>query len=138
VERVVELVPRAPAQHRAGWFELYATVPVIQPYASAEASAQCTLVEGMHVISAWPHMHRLGVEFHGLVDVMPFQADHQLTYPDDLDIRAGDVIETHCLWQNSTAMRVFGGYGVNDEMCGQAAIVYPHTAARCTAVISFP
>ena len=131
VERVVELVPRAPAEHRAGWFELRANVPVIEPFSQAEAYSQCGLVEPLHVISAWPHMHRMGTEFHGLVDVAQFRFDNQQTYPLDLDLAAGDVIPTHCVWQNTSDRTVVPGFGIEDEMCGQAAIVYPYTAARC-------
>jgi hypothetical protein len=129
VERELVLEPRAPAEQRATWFKLLARVPVIEPHVVTESSSTCTLLAPLHVVLAWPHMHRMGIEFHGLVDVVPWQFDNQRTYPLEVDLAAGAVIGTRCVWQNTTDAAVYPGFGIDDEMCGQAAIVYPYTNA---------
>jgi hypothetical protein len=140
-EREIIITPRRAAEHRAGWLSLRSPVPVIQPDQRVESYASCALAGPLRLISTWPHMHQVGAEFDGsivrggpgesFVDVVPWVFDAQRTYALDIDVAAGDAIETRCVWENHTNAIVFPGFSINDEMCGQSLIAYPFEAAHC-------
>jgi hypothetical protein len=140
--REIVLEPRRAARNRAGWLPLRAPVPVLHPGERRTAAAACEVSEPVHVLSTWPHMHRIGAEFHGailrqddvvepLVDVVPWDFELQRAYVVDADLATGDAITTQCSWFNTTSQVVLPGPRITDEMCGQSLIVYPHRAARC-------
>jgi hypothetical protein len=96
----------------------------------------------VHIVTVWPHMHRLGSAFHGtvirgdgrreaLLDLPSWSFDHQLIYPVDVQLQAGDVVETQCLWMNPTDATVLPGPRSSDEMCNQGLFVWPFDHARC-------
>ncbi len=128
-EREIVLVPRAPAEYRAGWLPIRAPVPVLQPHVRTEATWTCELAAPVHVVSVWPHMHYMGAEFHGLVDVVPWSFDEQRAYPVEIDV-AGS-ITMQCIWLNTSDVVVLPGPRITDEMCNQSLIAYPYEAARC-------
>ncbi len=85
-------------------------------------------------------MHLAGQEFHGavlrqdgttmpLIDVVPWDFYRQLTYTVDVDVSAGDQIQTQCIWFNQTDNYIFGGPLTTDEMCNQALLVWPASSA---------
>jgi hypothetical protein len=131
IEREIVIVPRNPALHRAGWLPLRGPVPVIQPHTRNESTSTCTLDAPLHVVSTWPHMHQIGAEFHGLVEVVPWVFDAQHAYAVDIELAAGESITTQCIWENSTDAPVLPGPRITDEMCGQSLMAYPAEAARC-------
>jgi hypothetical protein len=87
-------------------------------------------------------MHALGKVFHGaiqraaggttaLVDVAAWDVAGERTYPVEVDIAAGDVIETSCTWLNPTPEVVVGGLFTTDEMCTLGIIWWPADAPYC-------
>jgi hypothetical protein len=140
-QRSLVLTPRRDALHRAGWLPLRAPTPAIRPFHRETSTASCVVVSELHVVSTWPHMHRVGTEFHGrivgasradaLVDVAPWMFDAQRAYGVDALVGASDAIETECIWQNDSERTILPGPGVDDEMCGQSLIAWPVEAARC-------
>jgi hypothetical protein len=133
---------RAGPAHLAGAMPLKAPVPAIRPHYEETQSASCTITRSMHVLSTWPHMHRIGTEFHSsvisasglrqpLVDVNPWRFDVQQVYPVEKDLIAGDSIETTCVWRNDSDEYVLPGPAIGNEMCGQVLMVWPYEAAGC-------
>ena len=45
----------------------------------------------------------------------PFDFQAQLGYPTSVDIASGDVVNTHCVWDNSTDQSVSFGENTGDE-----------------------
>ncbi len=129
----------------AAWAVVPAPVPAIAPHSSAQGTGQCKALADVHVGVAWPHMHRVGREFHGavlraggatekLVDVPSWDVGRQVAYPVSVDLRAGDAVQTTCVWQNDGDGTVLPGYLATDEMCHQAVLVWPAENSRwqCT------
>jgi len=136
-----ELCPSTDAE-QAAWIGVQAPVPAIRPHYVETATAQCIVPADLHVLFTWPHMHRVGKEFHGaivradgtrepLIDVAPWDFDEQRTYPVDATLQAGDAIETSCVWENPTDEYVLPGPLTTDEMCNQGIIGHPAASARC-------
>jgi hypothetical protein len=126
--REIVLEARRPVVHRAGWLPIRLAVPVINPGVRIERQDSCRIDSALHLVSTWPHMHQIGIEFHAaisraaggvdpLVDIAPWSFDTQRAYPLDVDVHAGDAISTQCIWQNTTSMPVLPGPRTTDEMC---------------------
>jgi copper type II ascorbate-dependent monooxygenase-like protein len=126
----------------AAWLPLRAPVPALRPGLSDISTFDCRVDAPLHIFSTWPHMHLLGSEFHGtiiradetrepLIDVVPWIFEDQQAYRVDVDVAAGDALETQCIWFNDTEEYVFGGPRTVDEMCNQSLIVWPAAAAGC-------
>jgi hypothetical protein len=136
-EAAVRLETRRDAVHRAAWLPLRVPTPAINPHQRTMSSADCAIDGELHVISTWPHMHRLGAEFHGsisgraLVDVVPWDYDAQRAYDVSADVAPGEVITSACTWFNPTDTVVLPGPLLSDEMCEQSLIAWPADAARC-------
>ena len=89
----------------------------------------------LHVFAMSPHMHKLGKAMSStivrggtqtpLVDVKAFDFSSQSSYPTNLDIKAGDTIRTHCVWNNTTDQVVSFGENTGNEMCFDFAFYYP-------------
>jgi hypothetical protein len=131
-----------PVSHSVNWVDVFAPVPSIDPGASTFAVGRCHFAAPTHIVSAWAHMHRMGTEFHGVVvradgtrqpllDVVPWDYDRQLIYPVDVQLEAGDTVETQCYWTNSTDHVVVAGPNSTDEMCNQGVLVWPFDSALC-------
>jgi len=130
-----------PPKHLAAWLPAVVPVPALRPHQLETASARCRVGKPLHLLSSWPHMHRIGREIHGAIvrvdgtrlsiaDVSPWNFDRQRTYPLDVDLGAGDVVETKCVWQNDSDDYVLPGSRSSDEMCNQGLIAWPADAAR--------
>jgi hypothetical protein len=131
-EAALTIETRRDAMHRAAWLPLRVPTPAINPHQQTVASADCTIDGELHVISTWPHMHRLGTEFHGtFIDVVPFSYDMQRAYDVDALVEPGDTITSACTWFNPTDSVVLPGPLLSDEMCEQALIAWPAEAAHC-------
>ncbi len=141
-ETIQLCAPHNPAPARVAWMRTIAPVPAIRPHAVETSTGTCHVATDVSARFAWPHMHRTGRAFHGsvihtngtrtpIVDVDPWDFDHQRTYPIALRISAGDTIETTCIWQNDGDDYVLPGARIQDEMCGQALVVWPAEGARC-------
>ena len=127
-------------EHEAKWLPAAGSVPALRPHMTDHSATTCTAAAPMHVVSSAPHMHLLGTSFQGaligpdggrsvFLDVPTWSFDQQKTYGLDLDVAAGDAVETDCTWFNSTDAYVLPGSSTHDEMCGQALIVWPARTA---------
>jgi hypothetical protein len=144
--------PAAPARLRlcraaarpaklAGRFAVGASVPAMRPHQLESSSALCRLPFDLHLLRSWPHMHRLGNQFHAallrgdqripILDLEHWDFDRQLTYPVDIDALAGDLIESTCVWQNDSDAYVLPGIFSSNEMCTHGVTGYPSEAAYC-------
>ncbi|HEX2869928.1 MAG TPA: hypothetical protein VHP33_01705 [Polyangiaceae bacterium] len=130
----------APAR-LAGRFALGAPVPAIRPRTVESSSALCRFGSDLHLLSSWPHMHRMGKEFHSallrggeripILDLTRWDFARQLTYATEVDVQAGDLIETTCTWQNDTDRYVLPGLFSDNEMCTHGLTAWPANAAYC-------
>jgi len=127
--------PTNPPLHAAQWLPLIAPVPAIRPLHQETSTAMHSVSEPLYVFSSWPHMHRVGAEFHAaiigndgtrrpMVDIVPWDVDAQSIYPVAEHIIPGESIETTCIWRNPTTEYVFPGPGIDDEMCNQVLVVW--------------
>ena len=131
-----------PVLHSVNWVDIIAPVPNLHPGDAVGAVANCSFAVPAHIVSVWPHMHRIGSEFHGvivradgtreaLLDVKPWDYNHQLIYPVDVQLQPGDTVQTQCHWVNTTNELVVGGPYSTDEMCNQGLLVWPFDSALC-------
>jgi hypothetical protein len=121
--------------HSARWLPLLAPVPAIRPNHQETSTSVHVVSEPIYVFSSWPHMHRIGAEFHStvitsdgtrqpLLDVVPFSVESQRIHRIERMVSAGESIETTCIWQNPTPEYVFPGPGIDNEMCNQGLVVW--------------
>jgi hypothetical protein len=139
--RVEICTHRAEPPKLAGWLGLGAPVPAIRPHMTEASTGRCELSSAYHLISAWPHMHRVGKEFHAtvtqgdlsipLLDVPNWDFSRQSTYPLDTNLSAHDVILSTCVWENPTADYVLPGPYTSNEMCTFGLIGWPAEAGSC-------
>jgi hypothetical protein len=131
-----------PVEHSVNWVDVFAPVPNIYPAEAITAVGNCRFEAATHIVSVWAHMHRLGSEFHGLVvradgtsepllDVEPWDYNHQFVYPVDVQLQPGDSVQTQCRWVNTTDSVVRAGPNSTDEMCNQGLLVWPFDSALC-------
>jgi len=136
------LASAMPPAHLAGWVDDFADVPSMPPHTTATATAACRFAGPAHVVGSWPHMHRLGTHFEGivvrangarepLVTVPTWDFDHQPLYTVDGALGDGDAIETVCHWDNQSDVTVSSGPLSGDEMCNQGLVVWPMESAVC-------
>ncbi len=121
----IGIAPRAHGQ------EIVATCP---------SSSTLVLSGPLEVLAATPHMHELGQSVRTdilragsdaaretVVRVEPWsfddQAAHWLRPP--VEIRPGDALETHCVYDNPSSDWVYFGERTEDEMCFDFLLVYP-------------
>jgi hypothetical protein len=137
-----------PPQH-AAWLGVQAPVPAIRPHYRETATGSCDLDAAFEIISCWPHMHRIGKEFHGavlradgsrtpLIDLTTWDFDAQRTYPLSVPVIAGDAIETQCIWENPTDEYVLPGRYTSNEMCNLGILGIPAEAVHCTSIDGGP
>lgn len=131
-----------PVSHSVNWVDVFAPVPNVYPGTDARTVGSCRFDRPTHIVSVWAHMHRIGSEFHGvvvradgrreaLVDVKPWDYNHQIMYPVDVQLDPGDTVETQCHWLNTTSEIVVAGPYSTDEMCNQGLLVWPFDSALC-------
>jgi hypothetical protein len=136
------LASDAPPSHFAGWVDDFVSVPPLPPQSFTTATAACRFEGPVHVVAAWPHMHRLGSRFQGTIVradgsrvpllVLPtWDFDHQPLYLVNGDLADGDAVETACTWDNTTDQVVMEGPFSTDEMCNQGLVVWPQELAHC-------
>jgi hypothetical protein len=133
-----------PVLHSVNWVDVFAPVPVLYPGDALGTVGNCQFAVPAHIVSVWAHMHRLGSEFHGvivradgtrepLLDVKPWDYNHQFVYPVDVQLEPGDTVQTQCHWVNTTSDVVLPGPYSTDEMCNQGLLVWPFDSALCAA-----
>jgi hypothetical protein len=126
----------------AAFFAALAPVPAIRPHMSETSTARCVFHAEAHLWSIWPHMHQVGSSIRAtlmrnggesslLSHVEPWDFHHQRTYPLDVDVKAGDAIETQCVWTNPTDQYVLPGPKTSNEMCNQGLIGWPAASLPC-------
>jgi len=131
-----------PVVNLGTFFGISAPVPAIRPQMNETSSTICTFSQSAHLWSIWPHMHRAGHaieatllrsggEHSTLVHVEPWNFSAQRTYPLDVDVSAGDSIESQCWWTNTTDTYVLPGLKSSDEMCNQGLVGWPAAALPC-------
>lgn len=128
--------------HVGAFFGVIAPVPAIRPQTTETSSTTCTFSANAHIWSIWPHMHRIGHAIEArlrpsggetsiLVHVEPWNFSAQRTYPLDVDVAAGDSIESQCWWTNTTDQYVLPGLKSSDEMCNQGLVGWPASSLPC-------
>ena len=133
-----------PPEHAAMWLRAGAAVPTIAPHSQQSSTGTCLAGAELHLLTTRPHMHRAGKEFRSgilrasgerepFVDVFPWDAEQQKTYPLDLVLEAGDGVESTCVWENSGDTPIVNGVLSSNEMCHQGMVVWPTDAAYWTA-----
>lgn len=121
---------------------VFAPVPAIRPHHTEISEATCTIAGPIHLFSVWPHMHLIGTEINldlvrgdgtitPLVAVSPWAFQAQMTYPLDVETRAGDAVRTRCTWQNNSEHYIFPGRLTTDEMCNAGFVAWLAEAANC-------
>jgi hypothetical protein len=119
------------------------SVPAIRPRHVETSQGTCVLSGAVHLFSVWPHMHLIGQEVSvsllgadagttSLVDVKPWNFLAQSRYPLDVDVVAGDRVQTTCIWNNTSDSYVLPGLLTENEMCTAALIAWPAASAACT------
>jgi hypothetical protein len=95
------------------------------------------LVNGAHLFSAFPHMHKLGKiittsELPGgsgapvdLGSQMQWDFSNQPWFPLDATLHTNDVVKTRCAWNNAGDQAVTFGSATSDEMCYSFTAYYP-------------
>lgn len=104
------------------------------------ATGNCTPTntEPVHIISAAPHMHRLGTSFQTVlmrggstanptmvVQLPRWDFNAQTSYPADVTVMPGDVLRTTCTYDNPGSASVFFGENTEDEMCFDFVLAWP-------------
>jgi hypothetical protein len=136
------LASDAPPAHLAHWIDDGLVPPSLPPHAVVTATSQCRLGGSVQVVASWPHMHRLGSQFHStivhadggrepLLDLSLWDFEHQPLYAVDASVAAGDAVETACTWDNTTGAMVDAGPFSTDEMCNQGLVAWPQENAYC-------
>lgn len=87
------------------------------------------------VISAFPHMHSLGVHMktevlrtNGKIDILvdaPFDFRDQFDHPAPIVVQPGDRLRTTCSYDNTTGKVVVYGEASEEEMCLNFVTAYP-------------
>jgi hypothetical protein len=109
----------------------------LPPHATTSVACayDTTLMPAVHLFSASPHMHKLGTAMstyiaHAgqstkVVDQPNFSFQSQVSYPVDVDITPGDIVNTTCTWTNTTTSTVTWGEKTTDEMGFDFVGYYP-------------
>jgi hypothetical protein len=132
----VHTMDEADVKHEA---ELVLAGPLaleIPPGGTTKQGGQCTFDHDSTIISVGPHMHQLGVHMrvvaHSSVagDTMlfdgPYAFDSQQRYAIDfVEMKAGDVVQVECTYQNDTDHAVAWGQSSLDEMCFASLTRFP-------------
>jgi hypothetical protein len=124
---------------------------VIPPHAQIDIGSTWLSLEDMHVFSVAAHMHKLGramtttihrfgkevpIPFLNidvpigtwdipLLNAPSFDFNSQVIYPADVEIKPGDIVENHCVYDNTTDLPEFFGESTHEEMCFDFAFYYP-------------
>ncbi|MFI5298685.1 MAG: hypothetical protein ACHREM_11355 [Polyangiales bacterium] len=138
VARLHVTTSRSSPAHLAAWTGFGAPVPALRPHMTDTSNTTCTVSRDVHVVAAWPHMHRLGTSIdleiqHAsatstLVSVTPWSFADQPTYTVDRDLSTGDSVTLHCVWNNDSDGYVFPGPLSSDEMCAAGLVAWPAPA----------
>lgn len=96
---------------------------------------------GIHLVSAMPHMHKLGTEMSttlapsgggapiDLGTVKNWTFDTQVWLPIQAVAKSGDVVTTRCAWTNDHDAPVSFGERTDQEMCYSFTLYYPRVNA---------
>jgi hypothetical protein len=131
-----------PAPHAAQWVDVFADVPTIPAHETRSSTGSCLFLNDAHAVTVWAHMHRHGRRFTGtlvradgtretLVEIPSWDFNHQPLYPLDVQIHAGDSVETRCDWDNTSDHEVVPGSFTENEMCNQGLFVWPPEGTHC-------
>lgn len=111
----------------------------VQPGAAQEVVGTCkprTDMGDVHIIGVWPHMHKISRRqqlvvrrANGTTEVIhdaPFDFNAQIFYPkNDIVLHAGDTLDTHCFYQNTSTAAVHYGENTQNEMCYAFVMAWP-------------
>ncbi len=103
------------------------------------------------LFATFPHMHTLGTRqkleilpkngaARTLVEVAPWDFNHQISYSANTQLKVGDTVRTTCEWNNTTASAVSYGEETAEEMCFNFVTYYPkitHAQWSYLAPLSF-
>lgn len=114
--------------------ESIAIPPGAQNY-DVPSNCKPNTTEDIHILTTWPHMHKLGVhmtaKIHrngGTVDTLidePFNFNYQRQYTTPTVLHPGEWIENHCYFTNTTGATVGFMENTSAEMCYDFVLAYP-------------
>lgn len=104
-------------------------------------SGSCEIDSPMDVLAGMPHMHEVGESFlqeivrtdgtrEDLIALSGWSFELQHFYSTPVSLAAGDTLETHCVFRNTTGQTVISGEKTSDEMCFNFMYVTPPPADR--------
>lgn len=117
----------------------------IQPGEALTQNCKITVSDqfaGIHLFTALPHMHRLGISMAttltpanngpnvDLGTIKNFDFNTQAWLPIDATTASGDTITTQCQWKNTTGATVTFGETTADEMCYSFTMYYPRIQSQ--------
>jgi hypothetical protein len=127
-----------PREHTAAVHTLGSLSVSLPGNKTTSVSNTCTVASGkgdVHVMSASPHMHKLGVHMtttvkrtNGTTETLidtPFDFRSQGPHPTPMIVHQGDTLTTTCTWDNDTDANVRFGEGTGDEMCFNFVVAWP-------------
>jgi hypothetical protein len=110
-------------------------------------TGQCpvTVTEPVHLLTASPHAHTYAVHMKFTVtkkdgreivmhdDDFFFHAQKSYSLKDEVILETGDVVNTTCVYTNTTTKNIKFGESTTNEMCFNFAVYYPKDALKCGA-----
>jgi hypothetical protein len=102
-----------------------------------QRSQVVSALAGKKLFAAMPHMHNIGTAIDtklwkggtgtpiDLGSVAKWDFQTQFWYPIDATLENGDVIKTHCAWNNTSDQNVKFGENTENEMCYSFTMYYP-------------
>ena len=126
-----------PSQLHA-WTGFGAPVPALRPHMADASRTSCVVKRAVHVVVAWPHMHRIGTSIgidvvhaganEALLEISPWSFDRQPIHAISRDLAAGDTVTLRCAWNNIGDAYVLPGPLTTNEMCTAGIVAWPAPA----------
>ena len=119
----------------AGVWGMLDTQISIPPNAPGDATMDCKPTSPMNVFAVLGHMHQLGTQIeltqNGVAPAIfteKWNFNDQPTIPQTFQVNAGDSLQLHCQYDNTTSKTVTYGESTFDEMCVIVLYYTPFTS----------
>lgn len=115
----------------------------IGPGETSSGSGTCRVGSDVELLASWPHMHEIGSAFsqtveradtgdiESIIELTGWSFEAQLIYDTPVSLKAGDVLQTTCTWDNFKDFTIGPGLGTADEMCFNFMYVTPPVRSLC-------
>jgi hypothetical protein len=107
----------------------------LAPRANVDIGSAWFAPSDLHVFGTIPHMHKLGKSLSttiihngqstSIANVPSYDFNSQVFYATDSVIKAGDTVQNHCVYDNTTDQTVTFGESTGNEMCFDFTFYYP-------------